>query len=236
MKFLIHALAANLLLAWSANSFAQTTQPDDPELQNQLTQIDQKAALVKSVSASFKQEKFTEMLKEPLVSKGTVRAAAAQVRWDTATPEPSVLYVDADELRMYYPSEKSEEIYPIDRKISSILASPLPRLSVIRENFKIERAQGDDLKSMSTRPSELALRLTPTQDSLKQHVHQVIVILDTNSGLADAVQTEDSDGDRTVISFSDVKLNADLKPGDLNLVVPAGTSVSHPLEGTSHSP
>jgi hypothetical protein len=42
-------------------------------------------------------------------------------------------------------------------------------------------------------------------------------------------EVTDGDGDRTVLSFRDVQINAAV--GDLALAVPPGTAVTRPLEG-----
>jgi hypothetical protein len=39
----------------------------------------------------------------------------------------------------------------------------------------------------------------------------------------------DADGDRTVLAFTNVQVNIDL--GDLELKIPAGAKVTHPLDG-----
>jgi len=51
-----------------------------------------------------------------------------------------------------------------------------------------------------------------------------------------SVEVDDADGDRTLIRFSDVKLNAGMKDADVALAVPPGTKESRPLEGVQGDP
>jgi outer membrane lipoprotein-sorting protein len=73
--------------------------------------------------------------------------------------------------------------------------------------------------------------LTPTDESLAQHVDEVRVTLDVPSACVTRVEMLDADGDRTVIRFTDVRTNTGIRDGELDLNVPAGTKVSRPLEG-----
>lgn len=196
----------------------------DPQLDAQLTQIDAAARQIKDLSAHFEQEKFTALLKKPLISTGTVRSAGFVVRWDTDKPEPCSLFADQTQLILYYPNQKLEEVYPIEQRISDLLSSPLPRLDTVKKHFIIEPVSADD----SAQPGTLSLRLTPSDPELAKHIRLVIVVLDIKTGLTLRVQTTDIDGDRTQITFSDMRTNTGLDPSQLELKVPADTTVSHP--------
>ena len=211
-----------------------TTAPTDPALAAKLADIDARAGKIKDFTARFEQKKFTALLKKPLVSSGTIRVAGPVVRWDTDKPDPAVLYSDGREFRMYYPKQKSLEVYPIDRRMAELAASPLPRLTSLRDHFTFEampaREAAGDFPELANTPGVVALRLKPTEAFLKEHVSEVRVLLDARSATMLAVQTVDADGDRTSIRFTDVKLDAGLDPAALALTVPADTKVSRPLD------
>ena len=216
---------------------ADAPRPIDAALQHRLDDIDRRAGGVQDLSARFEQQKFTALLKKPLVSAGRVRMKGGSVRWDTESPEPAVLHSDGREIRMYYPRQRVVEVYPIDRRLTDLAASPLPRLTALREHFTIEPADLRDVDPVEAAGiktgSRIALRLTPTDDYLKEHVDHVFVLLDADAACVRQVEVHDADGDRTFIRFSDVKLNAGLKDADIALSVPAGTKVSRPLEGVA---
>ena len=211
---------------------AQNTPPadrEDPALAKQLEEIDARAAKIKDFTSDFRQEKFTALLKKPLISTGRVRVSGTIIRWDTQKPEPAVLFSDGREVRMYYPGQKLLEIYTIDQRLGELAASPLPRLSTLRQHFTIQAADGKAFKPSKDRRT-LALRLVPRDESLKEHVEHVDVLLDTEAAHILELEITDADGDRTRVTFSNVRLDTGVKPADLALSVPADTTVSRPLD------
>lgn len=227
----------------SASGAATAPSAPDEQLLRRLGEIDARAAHVIDLAGHFEQQKFTALLKRPLISSGRVRAAGSTARWDTDFPDRSVLYIDGKELRLYYPSQQAEEIYPIDQRMGDMLSSPLPRLATVRQHFSISSAQDEDLADLRsampgprrTEAQILAIRLTPIEPELSKHIQEAIVVIDPVTALAIAVETIDADDDRTVITFSDMKLNTGIMASDLDLIVPSGTRVSHPLEGMSQA-
>jgi outer membrane lipoprotein-sorting protein len=202
---------------------------EDPALAKQLEDIDARAAKIKDFTSDFRQEKFTAVLKKPLISTGRVRVSGTVIRWDTQKPEPAVLFSDGREVRMYYPGQKLLEVYTIDQRLGDLAASPLPRLSTLRQHFTIQRADGKAFKPSKDQRA-LALRLVPRDESLKEHVERVDVLLDTEAAHIVELEITDADGDRTHVTFSDVRLDTGVKPADLALNLPADTTVSRPLD------
>src|SRR4051812_41087952 len=195
-----------------------------------LDAIDRRAGQTADLSGHFRQEKHTALLKKPLISAGRIRMKGPVVRWDTEQPEPAVLHSDGREIRMYYPRQSVVEVYPIDRRLSDLAASPLPRLAALREHFRIEPLSPKDAGGTPRDPaSAIEIRLVPTDKILAEYVDEVRVTLDVPSASVTRVEMFDADGDTTVIQFSDVKTNAGIKDSDLELTLPAGTKVSRPL-------
>jgi outer membrane lipoprotein-sorting protein len=219
----------------AAQPQSKPTAPDS-ELTARLEAIDAKAALVKDLTADFEQKKHTSLLKEPMGSSGRVRLRGSVVRWDTAAPRPSVIRIDEHEIRVYYPEDKTVEIYPVDEQLRRLTASPLPRLASIREQFQIRAMPATDIEGGAEGPDAVALRLTPKAESLRQHVQEVRVLLDASSGLVSRLEMIDADGDRTAIAFLRPRINTGLQERDVDLSVPAGTKESRPLEGLGGGP
>jgi outer membrane lipoprotein-sorting protein len=196
-----------------------------------LEDVDRRAGTAADLVGRFRQEKHTALLKKPLVSSGRIRMKGPVVRWDTESPQPGVLYSDGREIRMYYPKQATLEVYPIDRRLSDLAASPLPRLDILRQHFRIEPAARDNTgETPRDTASGTEIRLSPSDAALAEHVDEVRVTLDVAAARVTRVEMLDADGDRTVIHFTDLKTDAGIKDGDLDLVVPAGTKVSRPLD------
>ena len=230
-------LALSLAVLWFAEpvSAAPDTNPAlDPAFEARLKEIDAKAGAVRDFTARFEQKKYTALLRKPLISSGVVKVLGGTVRWDTERPDPAVLHADSKEVRLYYPKQKLVEVYPIDKRMSDLAASPLPRLAALKESFSFEPLSPADMRAdageLADGPDRLAVRLKPTGGFLKQHVGEVRVLLDVRTGLMLSVVTVDVEGDRTVIRFSDARPNTGLKPADVALDLPADVKVSRPLD------
>ena len=206
----------------------------DPKFDALLKDIDQRAGRAADLVGRFTQEKHTALLRKPLVSSGRIRMKGSVVRWDTEQPEPAVLFSDGREIRLYYPKQSVVEVYPIDRRLSDMAASPLPRLDALRQHFRIEALPADRVPADERGDANrLWLRLVPHDEHLAQHVDEVRVTLDVAAAYVVRVEMDDADGDRTVIRFADVKTNTGLKDSELYLTLPAGTKVSRPLDGVN---
>jgi len=209
------------------------TAPADRALWAKLTDIDARAARVHSLAADFQQQKYTALLRKPLVSSGRVRVKGAVMRWDTQKPEPNVLLIDQHEAKIFYPAQKTIEVYSLDQRLGELASSPLPRLDALKARFSFEQIPVKEMDPASDPNKRIGLRLTPTDPAIREHVKQVRVLLDVESAYILKAEVTDSDGDPTVLTFSQVRLNADV--GDLDLKAPPGTTVSHPLEGLEGS-
>lgn len=210
----------------------KTAAPADAKLDALLKDIDQRAGKTADLAGRFTQEKHTALLRKPLVSSGRIRMKGSVVRWDTEQPEPAVLYSDGREIRLFYPKQSVVEVYPIDRRLSDLATSPLPRLDALRQYFRIEVLAADRVpQDERGDANRLSLRLVPANDYLAQHVDEVRVTLDVAAAYVVRVEMDDADGDSTVIRFAEVKTNTGLKDSELNLVLPPGTKVSRPLGG-----
>jgi outer membrane lipoprotein-sorting protein len=110
-----------------------------------------------------------------------------------------------------------------------LAASPLPKLSVLENYFSIAPAEGKDLLDKPDEGPRLTLKLTPTDASLREHLDHVRALIDTAAAVIVKIEMTDADGDRTVISFRDIKLNTGIQDRDLELSVPEGTTVTYPL-------
>jgi outer membrane lipoprotein-sorting protein len=187
-----------------------------------MQQVNALSARAPAVAADFRQEKFTPLMRKPLVSAGHVVARGPVSLWTTAAPRPSTMRVTADQIRIYYPDQSVVETYPVQGQLGALAASPLPRLDTLAKFFTFQRMEASD-------PGTLALRLTPSADDLRQHVREVRVLLDRATGAIRRTETLDADGDRTVLTFDHADLHAKVTDGDLDLKVPPGTRAVDPL-------
>ena len=225
------ALLLLLLPAVARAAEPAATRPADvdPAAWQRMLDIDAKAAQVQDLVADFEQQKFTAMLKKPLVSRGVVKVRGSAMLWDTKEPEPTQLQIDAREVRIYYPQQKTIEAYQVRQKLGQLAASPLPRLDVLREHFSFAPIPVSELGEKDDARKFFAVRMTPTDAELREHVEQVRVLLDAERGLILRFEMRDADGDRTLIAFSNVKTNTGLSDGDLRIAAPTDVTITRPL-------
>jgi outer membrane lipoprotein-sorting protein len=208
----------------------------DQKLWERMVQIDARGGRIKDLKADFTQEKFTPLLKKPLISSGRILIKGAAALWTTERPEATVMRIDEKEVKLLYPKQKVLEIYKTDEKLGSLAASPFPRLGILARHFTFERMPARELLKEVDDEAHLALRMHPVDPELRKHVEEVCVLLEAATGFVLRAQTTDSDGDRIVMSFSKIEVNTGLMDRDLEMHVPAGVTVTRPLEGAGGGP
>ena len=213
---------------------AAAPQGIDAATWERMKQIDAKAAAIQTLSADFEQSKITPLLKKPMVSAGSVLAKGEVMRWDTRTPEPTLMRVDERQIEIFYPNQKTAEIYPLLSRLAELASSPVPRLATLLDHFSFSPASASDL-GQKPDPGQLALRMTPTDKAVAEHVQSGLVLIDAEHGFILALTLTDPDGERTDLRFSNVKINPDLEDSRLKLQLPEGTRIVHPLEGAPRS-
>ena len=208
--------------------------PDDPDsdLTETLRDIDRKAEHVKDLQADFRQSKHTALLKRPMQSEGTVRikadASHPVVRWDTTKPSAATTLITIDQLKIHTPGQSLLEIYPVVEGWSQLAASPLPRFEALRKHFAITRWSWTDLDP-NLADKRLALRLVP-EDELREHVLEARILIDRETGCVVEAEVIYPDHDRLGLKFTNIRLNKGIELDELELKVPAGTTISRPLE------
>jgi len=228
-------LSLCILFAAIANAAAAgnlpTTAPAglDATLWERMKLIDRAAGQISDLTADFEQQKSTALLKNPIVSTGAVWARGSEMLWKSRTPEPTILQVDGKQLTLFYPNQKTAEIYPLSGQIAQLTASPVPRLGDLLEHFSFAAASSDDLGAQPD-PNQEAFRLTPTDQDIRQHVQKVTVLIDAKAGYILALKMVDTDGETTALRFSNVKINTNFEDSRLRLELPADVKRVHPLE------
>lgn len=214
-----------LTLALAAVAFGQDASPWD-----ELVALSESRPEVKTLSADFRQEKFTPLLRDPIVSRGRVVMLSqtadtdAGSRWETLEPYASTMVIAAGELKLYYPQQQSLEIYDLGDRLDAMATSPVPDLAVLRDNFSLESSTWNDDRSV------LSLSLLPKSEAMQQALQEVKVEVDAAQGVLRRLSLTDLDDETTVMVFENIQLNPPLDPAALELDVPTGTKIVRPLE------
>jgi hypothetical protein len=211
-----------LLMAGICVAAAPATAPSTaPALADELVRIDSVASKVEDLTADFEQRKYSPLLRDPLITRGTIRAKGAALIWRSEEPEVTRTRVTLDRLQIFYARQNVVEEYPIAGKLGALAASPLPRLATLRERFTITRDAGDNFAAAEG-GDRLTLRLDPIDAEVKQYVGHIRVLLDMARGLVLSFEMVDPDGERTTISFT--------PDAELELGAPKDAKFVKPLE------
>ncbi|MEX2671487.1 MAG: outer membrane lipoprotein carrier protein LolA [Phycisphaeraceae bacterium] len=234
-------LLAGMLLTLSLVVADEGAAPEGiaPELWHRLSEIDARGAEIETLIADVVQEKHTLLLRRPLRSSGRVWVRGETMRWDTREPRETQMLVTPSEVQLYYPEQALLEIYPVDERLGELTASPLPRLKTMAEHFVItEEPVAELLEQEPTLEGVedvafVALRLTPRDEALAEHMERVEVLLEPGRAVARRLVMVDADGERTVITFNQLRLNEDVEESHFELSVPLETRIVRALEGGS---
>lgn len=228
-------LCATFCLFRPSSAFAADAREDAPrwaKLQAIVAALPKVAAL----KAQFRQERTSALLAEPAVSTGTFVARGVQSRWDTQGDNASVMAVDAGDgkrqgtLKVWYPAQKTLEIYPLDARFAAAMAGPSPDLALLAEHFDLAKLEED------AAAGTLALELVPRKEGLRAHVAKVVAVMDAKTGCLKSLATFDAEGESTTASFTEVRVNPEIKDAELRLDTPADAKVVWPAGKPKDAP
>lgn len=239
MSHLIALIVMLLSIAPTPATSQPTSQPASQPagFDRRLDAIDARAGAIKDLTADFVQERRSPLLRKPIVSRGTVKSRGSTALWETVEPEQTRMRIDPQTMKIYYPSQKRIEEYSMSGQLGMLVASPLPRLSVIRGHFKIAADDTGELLPRDADPNGdlQALRLTPADAEMAKFVKQVRVLLDAQRGHVLAFEIVDPDDELTTIRFTNIRADTGLNESSLDLNAPSGTKVVKPLEGADRA-
>jgi outer membrane lipoprotein carrier protein len=188
--------------------------PDTDEL---LSTIQARYDAIESIHADFEQRSRVAALGRDERSRGSVVVERpGRMRWEYRSPEPSVIVVDGESVRIYSPKDRKLQIAPLSpHAISPTALGFLLGESDLRETFRAERLEAPD-------PKELWLRLVPREEAAFQHLE---LRLDAAGfGLRGSLLV-DLFGNRTELLFHDLRYDGEIAPDAFRIHVPDGTEV-----------
>lgn len=187
-----------------------------------IERLDRRSAEITTVRAEFVQVRHSALLRRPLESSGTVRLTRTLSRWDTKEPSPSTTLVGGGIVKLHYPDQKLLEVYDLGEQLGQLGASPLADFEELDAHFSIAlHADQDDDRSGDERVA--VFRLTPRSEQVAEFVSEVRLDIGLDRALVRRAVIVDRDGERTEISFREVKVNESFADDDLKLELPAGT-------------
>jgi outer membrane lipoprotein-sorting protein len=183
--------------------------------------VSQVQASVKTLTADFEQVKTSHLLAQPSHSSGRFYYRAPDsVRWEYTAPHEMTVLITGGVALTYRPAEKRAERIEVGRAQHRVLrfmsaAEPLEKLTAYF-TFTFIDAGGN---------ANYVLRLKPVAHTVKKRLRSVEIEIDRTRYLPVKLSYTEADGDSTVYSFSDIRLNPEQPPGLYALDLPPDVQV-----------
>ncbi|MCB0793352.1 MAG: outer membrane lipoprotein carrier protein LolA [Flavobacteriales bacterium] len=162
----------------------------------------------RTIQASFVQEKFVSMLQEPIVSPGSLSwSAPDRVRWEVKGERPTTILSVGTQVRVTQDGEE-KQLGPGEKRIYGTINEIMKGLMSGSSLTDPGMAPKYVLE-----PDHLLVSLTPQEELLSRRVENIALKFDRSSGKLLRMSMQQKDGDRTVLTFSSVVLDARLPAG-----------------------
>ena len=174
----------------------------------------------KIITASYRQERTTALLKRPLISTGTLalRKDPACMIFRTAGKHPTTIRLTYESYEVLRASRKTLERTPLlDRSLPDALFQAMaPQLQRLEKSFVIVE---------SWRLGEaLGIRLRPRKKA-SEFVQDITLVIDEKRNELRRVAYRDPQGDQISLILSELHLDPKLPKTAFELVIPDGTRV-----------
>ncbi len=240
ISLLLASLAATLL---SAPAFAQgegKNKPSrkeanavapDPEapglntsqrLEKLIERIKWEQARLKSMQASFVQNKVSALLIKPEEAVGKFwYQAPDKVRWDYEKPNPTTVLVDEEHMLTWYRDLKRAERIDVGKQADRVMQylSASNSLESLQRYFVLKVSFPKD-------PEEpYRLELTPRFARVAKRIQSMVIQLDRQLYFPTFVRFVEPDGDSTELRFTEAKLNGPLPAEVFKVELPKDVEV-----------
>lgn len=175
----------------------------------QLTQAISKAHLqVKTLSANFTQEKTSTLFTEKMVQKGVFcYQSPKQLRWEYKSPKALTLLFNDTKVTVLTDKGAINNPNKMLNEMGKMIINTINGTNMSdNDNFDISYLKNNQDGSY------IAV-LNPTNKKIKANYSSIKVILNGKNYLAEKVILNESNGDVTTITFSNMKINTTLPEG-----------------------
>jgi outer membrane lipoprotein carrier protein len=230
--FLVMALLlATLPASWG--TLAQESAEHKMQLPDLLKRFNERQQAVQSLTATFTERKNLSLLAKPVVANGTfLYSKPARIKWEYSEPEPRIFLITENRFVAYYPAQKRAEEVPL---------SKLAGRRVFRV-FGIGQTAEDLEKFFDITQADAGgesgcylLVLTPKRRRVKDRLQRVRFWVDAQTYLPRKLEYLESDGDSTLLTFANLRLNPEIAEARFNVDIPKDVQVSSTFSGFSGS-
>ena len=235
MKLREILLSLVVLAAWplAEVSRAQDDAVLPVPLDELLLRFNRSQQAVQSLTATFTERKELSLLARPVVAHGTfLYGKPDRIKWEYSEPEPKVFLITEERFVAYYPSQKRAEEVPLSklagRRVFRVFGIG-QTAEDLQKFFEISQSDPGNEKGA------YLLILTPKRRRVKDRLQLVRFWVDGKTYLPRKLEYLESDGDSTLLTFANIRLNPEIAEGRFNLDIPKDVQVSSTFSGFSGS-
>lgn len=200
-----HRLSLGLLLAITlAPAVAQVVPNDHPEVMR----LVKATKAVRTVSATFTQEKRYRFMTSPILAPGTfLYERPDKFRWHVEG-DPSVVIMARGERVRVAENGQEKRLNPGEQKAYASVQGIITRI-----------LSGELLESELMAPRYaldgewIVLTLTPQEPRMARRIEAFVLRFDREKGALRVLETQEKDGDRTVVRFERITMDGTLPAG-----------------------
>ncbi len=236
-RIVIVALLGALLIAATPAVAAKKGNSPDVEgaagftLKMVLERFDHAQRETDTMVANFTERKDLNLLAEPLISRGEFFFTRPnQVRWEYTEPEHKVFVITEKRYTAYYPAAKRAEEVEIKKFIGKRLFRFLgvgQSIEDLAKYYEFQLGESNDL------PGTYLLVLTPRKKQIRESMAFMKIWVDEGTFLPRKVAYEEKDGDSTLLTFHDLRVNVDVAAHQFRVDLPPDVKVSETFNGFS---
>ncbi len=205
--------------------------PTDPMLVKILDAFDRKQKETTTLQAGFTERKDLKLLAKPAISRGEFfYNRPNQVRWEYLEPERKIFVITESMYIAYYPALKRAEEVPIKKFIGKRLFRFIglgQSIDDLGKYYEFRLAPQSDIKDTHL------LLLTPRKKRIRDRVAEMKIWVDSATFLPRQLQYVESDGDSTLLTFHDIRVNVEVASNRFQVDLPKDVVVSDTFNGFS---
>lgn len=192
------------------------------ELDRVVQKIKEKEATLKTFTATFKQTKASDLLREPLHSEGIVYFDIdGGILMKVISPSPLTLLLKENQQMLYYP-----DLSRIEKKYIGKRGDVLKQYLGIGESVNTLKARFEIEMVANSSAKHYHLKLIPKQPGTAKHIKSIDVVVDTDHWLPEKIQFEGKQGDSTTIQMQYTSINEPLPSNLFEMDMPEGVETN----------
>jgi outer membrane lipoprotein-sorting protein len=229
IALLAPALTALLLapLAVAAGLADPGLNEPDTRLRSVLERFDEAQASIHRISANFREVKTLALLKEPVVQSGRFfHTKPDKFLWEYTNPEQKSLMLNGKTIIGYYPEQKRAE--EIQTRFSKRIVKYMGLGSVLTDltdEYEIALSEENRVKGTDL------IVLTPKKRRIKKRLAEIRIWLDRELSQPRQMEYLESDGDKTLFTFSNIQINPEINLSKYEITFPDDVEVTKNLTG-----